>query len=62
MCFAKQHLKRKDRRFWKVNSGWCGGEIRQYLINEFELDGFTKEVGNCANGWTEIIFTIKEGI
>lgn len=62
MCFAKRYLKRKDRRFWKVNSGWAGGKMRQYLINKFELDGFTKEVGNCSEGWTEIIFTIKEGI
>jgi hypothetical protein len=53
---AKRYLKRKDRRFWKVHNGWCGGDIRDYLIEEFELEGFTKEVCNCSDSWTEIIF------
>ena len=60
MSFAKKYLKRKDRRFWEVWNGWCGGEIRLYLINHFELEGFTKEVRNCENSWTDIIFTMKE--
>lgn len=53
---AKRYLKRRDRRFWEVHNGWCGGDIRDYLIEEFELEGFTKEVGNCSDSWTEIIF------
>ena len=59
MGFAKKHLKFKDRRFWKLYASWGGSRVREYLINNFELDGFTKEVGNCYDGWTEITFTIK---
>lgn len=57
---AKKYLKRKDRRFWKVNNGWTGGKIRYYLIHEFELDGFVKEVGDCSEGWTEVAFRMIE--
>ena len=44
---AKKYLKRKDRRFWNIHNGLGGGMIRSYLIDEFELEGFEKEVGNC---------------
>lgn len=54
---AKRYLKRKDRRFWKVNHI----ALRHYLINKFELEGFTKEKGDCSNGWTEISFELREG-
>ena len=57
---AKKHLKFKDRRFWKVNNGFGGGELRRYLIDKFELEGFTKEIGNCYDGWTEVSFTMIE--
>ena len=57
---AKKYLKRKDRRFWNVHNDWCGGKIRSYLIDEFELEGFEKEVGNCSDGWTEIAFRMIE--
>lgn len=57
---AKKYLKRKDRRFWKVNNGFVGGKIREFLIDEFELEGFTKEVGNCSDGWTEITFKMNK--
>ena len=57
---AKRYLKRKDRRWWNNNRGFWGSKIRTYLINEFELEGFTKELGNCNDGWTEIIFTLIE--
>ena len=60
MGLAKKHLKRKDRRFWNVHNDWCGGKIRSYLINEFELEGFEKEVGNCSDSWTEITFRMIE--
>lgn len=56
IAYAKRYLKRKDRRFWKVHKGFCGGDIRKYLIKNFELEGFTKEVGDCSDSWTEIIF------
>ena len=59
MNFAKKYLKFKDRRFWKLYASWGGGRVRDYLINNFELEGFTKEVGNCYDGWTEITFTMK---
>lgn len=55
---AKRYLKRKDRRFWKVNSGAWGSRMRNYLIDEFELEGFIKEVNNCDDGWTELTFKI----
>ena len=57
---AKKYLKRKDRRFWNIYNGWNGGKIRSYLIDEFELEGFKKEVGNCSDGWTEIAFRMIE--
>ena len=55
MYWAKRYLKRKDRRFWKVN----GVKIRRYLIDTYQLEGFTKIVGDCSNGWTELDFVCK---
>lgn len=60
MNLAKRFLKRKDRRFWNLYSGWAGGKIRSYLINDFELEGFEKEIGCCDDGWTEISFKLIE--
>jgi hypothetical protein len=60
LCFAKKHLKRKDRRWWELHNGFCGGKIREYLINEFELEGFEKDVRDIYGGWTEIIFKMIE--
>ena len=57
---AKRYLKRKDRRWWNNHRGWVGGKIRDYLINNYEIEGFTKEVGNCDDGWTEVSFTLIE--
>ena len=56
MKLAKKHLKRKDRRFWKKFN--C--LIREYLLNTFELEGFSKEIDCCDNGWTEIYFKKNE--
>ena len=57
---SKKYIKLKDRRWWNnYNDPW-GGEIRRYLIDEFELEGFTKKLGNCDDGWTEIYFTLIE--
>lgn len=60
LSLAKKHLKRKDRRFWENYNGFCGGKIREYLIHNYELEGFTKEVLNISDGWTEICFTLNE--
>lgn len=57
---AKKYLKLKDRRFWKVHCSWWGGKMWDFLINKFELEGFTKELGDCSNGWTEIYFVLNE--
>ena len=56
---AKKYLNWKDRRWWKKFCGWAGGRIRVYLINQFELEGFTKEIGDCSDGWTEVNFVLK---
>ena len=56
---AKRYLKWRDRTFWKVNAGSGGYMIRNYLIETFELEGFTKELGDCWQGWTEIFFTLN---
>ena len=62
MNLAKKYLKRKDRRWWKKHTGWCGGDIRKYLIEKFELEGFTKEVISDYCDQTEIIFKLNEKI
>lgn len=55
---AKKYLKRKDRRFWYL----FHYKIRWYLIDNYELEGFKKEKGDCSDGWTEVYFKInKEG-
>ena len=56
MDVAKKYLKFKDRAFWNKYKIGLGGKIREYLLNSFELEGFTKELGDCDDGWTEIYF------
>lgn len=56
---AKRYLKRKDRRFWELHNGFCGGRIRTFLIEDFELEGFTKIIGNCSDTFTEITFKLN---
>lgn len=58
-CHQKK-IKRKDRRWWRIHTNVWGGPVRNYLLYKFELEGFTKEVGDCYNGWTEIIFRMIE--
>lgn len=53
-------IKRKDRRWWKIHAYCWGGKVRTYLIDKFELEGFTKEVGNTYDSWTEITFRMIE--
>ena len=60
MRYCRKKIKRKDRRWWKIyTSGW-GGKVRTYLINKFELEGFTKEVGDTYDSWTEVTFRMIE--
>lgn len=58
LSLAKRNLKRKDYRFWKKFNGFFGGEIREYLVKSFELEGFEKEVLDNSD-WTEIYFKQK---
>lgn len=62
IALAKKFLKRRDRRFWKVNCGGWGGKMREYLIEKFQLEGFTKEVRDAidsGDNWTEISFKLN---
>lgn len=59
--YAKYYLKRKDRRFWNCNAY----RIRDYLVDSFELEGFTKEIISNSNYlatgvWVELTFTLNE--
>ena len=60
MGLAKKYLKRKDRRWWNKYRGCYGGKIRDYLINEYEIAGFKKQVGDCYGGRTDIIFVMQQ--
>ena len=58
-CHQKK-IKLKDRAWWrKYSCGW-GGKVRTHLIEKFELEGFTKEVGDTYDGWTEVCFRLTE--
>ena len=59
ITLAKKFLKRRDRRFWKVNCGVWGGKMREYLIEKFQLEGFSKEVGDTWDDWTDISFKLN---
>lgn len=56
---AKKYLKLKDRRFWKVNANHPACDMRHYLVEKFELEGFTKELLEDYYGRTNIIFKMK---
>ena len=60
MKYNQKQLKFRDRKWWKYNCDFFGGKIRSYLIENFELEGFTKEIGNCYDGWTEVCFRLIE--
>lgn len=55
----RKYIKLRDRNFWKKYAGGWGYKMREYLINTFELEGFTKELGDC-NDFTEITFKMIE--
>lgn len=56
----KEKIKMKDRRWWKNNTRGWGGEVRIYLIEKFEMEGFEKIVGDTYDGWTEVTFKLIE--
>lgn len=58
-CYHKK-IKRRDRRWWRIHACGWGGKVRTYLIDKFELEGFTKEVGDTYDSWTEITFKMIE--
>lgn len=56
----KKKIKMKDRRWWKNNTRGWGGEVRTYLIEKFEMEGFEKIVGDTYDSWTEVAFKLIE--
>lgn len=60
MACNKKSIKFHDRRWWKKHTSFWGGEVRSYLIDKFELEGFEKEVGDTYDSWTEITFKMIE--
>lgn len=56
----EKKIKMKDRRWWKNNTRIWGGEVRTYLIEKFEMEGFEKIVGDTYDGWTEVTFKLIE--
>ena len=60
MKYHQKKIKMKDRRWWrKYTSGW-GGKVRTYLLEQFEMEGFEKIVGDTYDSWTEITFKMIE--
>lgn len=60
MKYHQKKIKMKDRRWWrKYTSGW-GGKVRVYLLEQFEMEGFEKIVGDTYDSWTEITFKMIE--
>ena len=60
MKYHQKKIKMKDRRWWrKYTSGW-GGKVRAYLLEQFEMEGFEKIVGDTYDSWTEITFKMIE--
>ena len=59
-CHHNRYIKLKDRRWWRLHAYGWGGKVRTYLIDKFELEGFTKEVGDTYDSRTEIIFKMIE--
>lgn len=57
----QKKIKMKDRRWWRMYTNGWGGKVRTHLIENFELEGFEKIVGDTYDSWTEITFKMKEG-
>ena len=60
MSSAKKLIKLRDRRWWNLNRGFYGGKIRTYLIEQFEMEGFRKEIGQTYDEWIEVYFYLIE--
>lgn len=60
MAYNKKFIKLRDRRWWNCNRGFWGGNIRTYLIEKFEMEGFRKEVGDTYDQWAEVTFYLIE--
>ena len=60
MDYNKKFIKPCDRRWWDCNCGAWGGNIRTYLIEKFEMEGFRKEVGDTYDQWAEVTFYLIE--
>ena len=58
--YNKKFIKLRDHRWWKCNTHFCGGKVREYLIEKFEMDGFRKEVGDTYDQWAEVTFYLIE--
>ena len=56
----QRKLKLSYRRWWNCNRGFCGGKIRTYLIEKFEMEGFEKIINDTYDQWTEITFKLIE--
>lgn len=55
----QKKIKIKDRRWWRIYTCGFGGEVRTYLVEKFELEGFVKILGIHCDGWAEITFKLK---
>ena len=53
---GKKATKRKDHKFCSKYKF----ELKEYLLNEFELEGFTKIIDDCDYGCIEITFKLNE--
>lgn len=54
-------IRFKDRFYWKKYTDVFGGEIKKFLIQHFELEGFEKEIGICDAWQTQVgFYLIKE--
>ncbi len=60
MKYHQKKIKLKDRKWWRKYSCSYGGKVRTYLIEKFELEGFTKEVGDTYDQWAEVTFYLIE--
>lgn len=55
--YCIEYLDKEDCIWWNCNSKPFGGKIKTYLVEKFELDGFTKEIVYTNDeGWVEILF------
>ena len=60
MSCNKKFIKFRNRRWWNYNRGLWSGNIRTYLIEKFEMEGFEKIVGDTYDQWAEITFKLIE--